>query len=54
MANEELKKFTMRMPMNMYNDLKKISDKTYIPVAKLILLACTEYLERRSGGSNND
>lgn len=52
MEDDGLKRFSMRMPEDMYAELKEISKKTYIPVSKLILLACVEYLERRKNSSN--
>lgn len=42
---EELKKFTVRMPAELYDRLKLFSEKSYIPMSRLILIAVDEYLK---------
>ena len=42
---EELKKFTVRMPSELYERLKNYSEKSYIPMSRLILIAVDEYLK---------
>lgn len=40
----DIKKFTVRMPDDLYNRLKTYSDESYIPMSRLILIAVDKYL----------
>lgn len=40
----ETKKFTVRMPQELYDRLKEYSESSYIPMSRLILIAVDEYL----------
>lgn len=52
MENDGLHRFSMRMPEEMHAELKEISKKNYIPVSKLILLACADYIKHEKSNSN--
>ena len=44
MSDSNSKKFTVRMPEELYNRLKQHSEQSYIPMSRLILIAVDEYL----------
>ncbi|WP_309295939.1 Arc family DNA-binding protein [Limosilactobacillus caecicola] len=42
----ETKNFTMRMPVEMYKDIKELAEKNFRPLSKEILVAVQEHLEK--------
>lgn len=42
----EIKKFTVRMPEELYNRLSEYADKSYLPMSRLILIAVDEFLKK--------
>ena len=44
MSDSNSKKFTVRMPEELYNRLNQHSEQSYIPMSRLILIAVDEYL----------
>lgn len=44
---QDIQKFTVRMPKELYDRLKEHSDNCYIPMSRLILIAVNEYLEKQ-------
>lgn len=40
------KRFTLRMPSELFDKLKVIADKEYRPVSKQIIIAIEKYLEQ--------
>lgn len=44
----ETKNFTMRMPVEMYKELKELADKNFRPLSREILAAVQEYLEKHN------
>lgn len=41
----EIKKFTVRMPEELYNRLNEYAESSYLPMSRLILIAVDEYLK---------
>lgn len=42
----ETKNFTMRMPVEMYKEIKSLAEKNFRPLSKEILVAVQEHLEK--------
>ncbi|MFR0596772.1 Arc family DNA-binding protein [Limosilactobacillus mucosae] len=42
------KNFTLRLPLDMYEELKKVADSNFRPLSKEILVAIQEHLEKNS------
>ncbi|MCH5385873.1 DNA-binding protein [Limosilactobacillus reuteri] len=44
----ETKNFTMRMPVEMYQEIKSLAEKNFRPLSKEILVAVQEHLEKNN------
>lgn len=44
----ETKNFTMRMPIEMYKELKELADKNFRPLSREVLVAVQEHLEKNN------
>lgn len=42
------KNFTLRLPVDMYDQLKKVADDNFRPLSKEILVAIREHLDRNN------
>lgn len=46
---DKVKKFTLRMPQELWDKLSESAERNFRPVSKEILAAVNEYLDRHSG-----
>ena len=46
--SNNIKRFTLRMPEELFDELKEVADNNFRPVSKEILVAIREYLDRHS------
>ena len=46
--SDNIKRFTLRMPEELFDELKEVADYNFRPISKEILVAVREYLDRHS------